>query len=748
MLLGALTAWIVARPLVNGEDIPTMLSIATNEHSLVLTLLWFLTALGWAGWRAWTGKGRWGLDAIEGSLFLIAGLMFVSALRSAAYKYAAYLMAWEWLALAVAFMLVRRLAITSGDQQRLLAALVASAVSVSAYAVFQQVDINPRTRQMVDDTLAKGTLSEETRREVEQHRERLDLGVFGPFVHPNSLSGYLGLLLPAGIGWAWLALRQRHWSWPTVLKGAAVLFAVLLMILALALTRSKGAILASVLVLLLAAMLLRLFSVRTWILSGLAGATALAVLVALQKDAGSSVDRTSGALVQRLDYWSGTWKLLTDPQHGNFFWLGVGPGNFGRWYPRFMSETAYEEISDPHNLVLDVWSSCGVFGAAALLLALALVLRQVWPTVRAADAEEDAEETDEHSVSPGQTHWEFYLGGMVGLTLGFILWALAQPHQQYYVLLDEGMVAAVRSLIWFGTFALLENIAWPGRLRVLALVAGITVLLLNLTVSGGISFPSVALPLWVMIALALNATAPAETEPSSWLAAALMVPVAAAACLAYFLLCFYPISSCTQQVRKALASTEAYERALKRTQEENVVQAQPKLAKTYEYLRTHILKPLEQAVADDPSDVHALIELSNWNGKLWDLRYEMQSKDEETIRHRALGKAQDATHLDPEGLGGYLALYRLNRLFATRADAGTKKRLYDYAAKQMRQVVDRMPTHPGFRFRLAEALRDAGNDKEAKSEARQALTLDDRTRSRFRQLTSEQHDKCKTWAGE
>lgn len=743
VLLGAITAWIVARPLVLGED-PGMLSFVTDEHGLVLTLLWFLTALGWAGWRAWTGKGRWGVDAIEGCLFLIAGLMFVSAIRGASYKHPAYLIAWEWLALAVAFVLVRRLAVTAADQHRLLAALVASAVSLSAYAVYQYVDIIPRTRDMLNKTLESDQVTEESRRGLEQQRDRLSLGVYGPFAHPNSFAGYLGLLLPAGVGWAWMSWRQRRWSWHTILACSAVL----LVIVALALTRSKGAILASVLVLLLAAMLLRLFSMRTWVLSGLATATVLAVLVAVQKDAATGVDKTTGAFARRLDYWSATWKLLNDPRHADFFWLGVGPGNFGRWYPRYMSETADEEISDPHNLALDVWSSCGVFGAAALLLALALVLRQVWPTVREPIVEDDDEEPNDDTASAGNTRWEFYLGGMVGLTLGFILWALAQPNTHPYVLLDEGMVAGLRSLLWFGMFALLENIPWPGRTRLLAVVAGIVALLLNLTVSGGISFPSVALPLWVMIALALNATAAAEDAPTSWLAAAALVPVTAALSLAYLLLCFYPVSSCTKQVRKALTSTEPYEKAIMRARQGNVMQAQPMLTRAHEYLRTHILKPLEQAATDDPSDAHAVIQLSNWNGKLWDLRHEMQSKDDETVRRLALGQAQHATRLDPEGIGGYLALYRLNKLFATRADADTKKRLHDYAAKQMRQVVERLPTHPGFRFRLAEALMDAGHDKEARIEARQALTLDERMTSPARQLTDEQRQQCKKWAGE
>src|SRR5207245_9944383 len=67
VLLGLVTALIVARPLVLGED-PGLLDQSSSATGLVLTLLWFLAAVGWAVWRAWSGETSWTVRAAQGGL--------------------------------------------------------------------------------------------------------------------------------------------------------------------------------------------------------------------------------------------------------------------------------------------------------------------------------------------------------------------------------------------------------------------------------------------------------------------------------------------------------------------------------------------------------------------------------------------------------------------------------------------------------------------------------------------------------
>src|SRR5262249_7118374 len=79
----------------------------------------------------------------------------------------------------------------------------------------------------------------------------------------------------------------------------------------------------------------------------------------------------------RTEYWTATWAMI-----GDHPWLGVGPGNFGRHYPRYMTATAFEKIQDPHNFILEIWATCGLFALLLLLAALGVFFFRVWSVVR------------------------------------------------------------------------------------------------------------------------------------------------------------------------------------------------------------------------------------------------------------------------------------------------------------------------------------------------------------------------------
>ncbi len=72
----------------------------------------------------------------------------------------------------------------------------------------------------------------------------------------------------------------------------------------------------------------------------------------------------------RLQYWRGTAKVIVAAP-----WFGVGPGNFRPHYLQHKLAETSEEISDPHNFVLDVVANAGVPGALALLLLAGVLLR-------------------------------------------------------------------------------------------------------------------------------------------------------------------------------------------------------------------------------------------------------------------------------------------------------------------------------------------------------------------------------------
>src|SRR5205823_5778207 len=110
LLLGLITALVVARPFVLGED-PGLLDPLSGTTGLALSVLWLTAGLGWAVWWAWSRREPWQGSLIEIALAGVVTLAFLSTAAAASYKHPAWLISWEWLILLVVFLLVRQLSI-------------------------------------------------------------------------------------------------------------------------------------------------------------------------------------------------------------------------------------------------------------------------------------------------------------------------------------------------------------------------------------------------------------------------------------------------------------------------------------------------------------------------------------------------------------------------------------------------------------------------------------------------------------
>jgi hypothetical protein len=404
-----------------------------------------------------------------------------------------------------------------------------------------------------------------------------------------------------------------------------------------------------------------------------------------------------------------------------------------------MAETAHEQVTDPHNFALEMWATGGVVSLLAMLATLALFF---WGTRRAWTGF-----NGEHQPSEAETgfttRWEFYLGGVGGLILGFMLWATNQAGDAVIV---GGVTAGVRSLIWFAAFALFETIPWTRSALRLALTAGVAALLLNLAVSGGISFPSVAQPLWFVAALAWNTLPPRPVARfgRSWLGRSLPVPLFAAGCLIYALFVVMPVWGCLGYVRETAAAvldwTRTFDPEWRKSLQEgaDVKQCVDLASRNRQFLDRAILRPLRKAVEQDPGNAYPYSELASWYGERWKLGPTID------LRRLAVGMARRAQELDPEGREGYLAEYRLNLLFAQFSERETQQ-FYKLAADALKKVVERDPTDARLRFQQATVLFQADRPVDARSEARRAQHLDNVSTERTRQLTDAQREQIRKW---
>jgi O-antigen ligase len=655
-LVVLVTALIVARPLVLGED-PGLFDPAADEGSMVLTFLWLVAAVGWAGWRLCYGQGAWYGGLVEVGLLVAAGCYFLSAGVAAEYRHPAWLVACEWLVLLVCLSLVRQLAGTAESRRGFFAAVLATGVCLAAYGIYQAAFELPYQHEVYRsrETLRKAWEQVTGRPmalddpELENFAERVQQNnVFGTFANPNSFAGYLALLLPLAVGFAAVAWRRRDTTWQPV----AAVVAAGLVAAALFFTHSRGANLAIILVgAVLALWFGRHFLRRrlAWSAGGVALLVVAGVVAARVPAAWTAVDRAGQSMGLRLNYWTAARGMIRDHP-----WLGVGPGNFSRYYPRYMVPTTVDEkITDPHNFVFDVWSNAGVFALAGLFLALGGGAWRLGRTAR-----RPAVVPRDPPPGEDEVPWDFYLGGMVGLVLAFALKGSTASNSDFVVV--WGAEAVGRSVVWFAAFALFWGIPWSGPSVLLALAAGMTACLLNLCVSGGIGFPSVAQPFWVLAALALTL---ATAELPGWvlrpgLPLFLPLPILAAAALVYVLLLLLPAIGCDYHLRQAqLRQNQFY-------QNRTAAQA----AKTVRTATEH----LQEAHKADPTNVQPLLELARW-------RLGSNTAPGTPQLEQALGDLDQARAVDPIGKEARRLTFELRRRLLVQVPEKERQRQLDAA---------------------------------------------------------------------
>ena len=515
------------RPYWPSEDAATGTGLSWVLASLAVAAVAIIAGLlsGTARWRwSWADAAFLGLVALVG----------LSA-SHAADRRGAINLAWEWAGIAVVYLLVRNLPRTRGESAAVAGALLASAVAVAVYGLYQGFVELPAVKRaflanapnlMREMNIEPGSASEALfRSRVLDSKEP-----FATFALPNSLAGFLVGALALALAVAADNLRREGRGSRSVALAMAAAPAAALMI-CLLMTKSRSAWIGLAVALgVIAWRSLGRISGRTIAVAAVGLAVVLGGLVAglaaaRQLDLNILTESTK-SLRYRWEYWKGTWAVLTNapnpfeprpagpvmigealpnpwPEEHAFLW-GLGPGNFAGAYLRHKLPEASEEILDPHNLVLEVWATAGLPAALALLAALGL---GVWQTLRPSReaAEDDSAVSSSASKRapdppPASPAWLIPFGAAAWIAV--LLFGKLDPFDPRHAdllgrwfLLGVGWIAAV------GLGAYL----WRRR-PIPAAGAGVAVLAIaiNLLAAGGIGVPGVALTLWVLLALGLN----------------------------------------------------------------------------------------------------------------------------------------------------------------------------------------------------------------------------------------------------
>lgn len=432
---------------------------------------------------------RFGILELSWILFLSGYWLSIAVHRE---DFEARFLAWEWTAIFGVWLFVR-----STPLERvapgLFALLVGLALAQSLSAFWQLLVEFPNLRQMVSSRdpyildqmrtigVEPGTVTEF------RFRARLEANeASGSFGHPNSLAGFLVFCLPlaASLMAAWRAQRP-------LLRGILVGLVGCCFVAMLA-TKSSSAVAATA----IAGLGVAAFVCRRWIFGSsmarllvpIAGVLIIAAAAGiLWTTLRTPVDSLPGGLRSlkfRTEWWQGSAHVIAESP----LW-GVGFGRFASHYLKYKPEFSSEEIRDPHNFLIELWASVGIFAAAFYLALLAANLvsaarSAIQPTTESADQ-------DRPTGGLGVWWW--------GAAAGVLLAVLTNDSAADFLSL------LVNHNIWIWGIGLLT--AWycrgafqDARLAAVGVVAAVSALHLQLLVSGGVHYPALMLPAWALLA--------------------------------------------------------------------------------------------------------------------------------------------------------------------------------------------------------------------------------------------------------
>jgi putative inorganic carbon (HCO3(-)) transporter len=218
---------------------------------------------------------------------------------------------------------------------------------------------------------------------------------YGSFEQPNPYAGYLGLVLPVGIGL--LVWAVAEWRGLSRFQVSGLLAAVGLLAAAMVMSWSRGAWLG------FAAALVAVNVVRsrqtTMIFAALLGIAVLILALGgldLLPDAlvqrftdflpfvsvgdlrAVQVTDANYAVIERMAHWQAALGMWTDHP-----WLGVGIGNYAAVYPAYALPKWPDPLGHAHNYYLNVAAEAGLLGLMAYLLLWGVAFWQAWKAVRA-----------------------------------------------------------------------------------------------------------------------------------------------------------------------------------------------------------------------------------------------------------------------------------------------------------------------------------------------------------------------------
>lgn len=417
--------------------------------------------------------------------------------------------AWEWIAVGVAYLLLRNLPRTRSESSALVGCLVATAVAVSAYGLYQITVELPGQRAAFQSNpravlIQLGIDPDSPGPQLQHLKDRL-LGSREPtatFALANTLAGVL--VGPAVIAVVmFLRGMGRREVWLSALLAAPM---GLILLSVLLLTKSRSAYLGLLVAMLgLAWIELKRVPLKRILMGAMVLLLGSGVLVTVASFAGQLdkqvVTESIKSMRYRTEYWRGAWGVIWEGPSRWF--VGLGPLNFAGPYLKHKLPQSSEEIVDPHNLVLDVWATAGLPAVVALLGGLVFGLRECFGRANLIPMSDESGLADKSRV-PSSSLWLVFCAWIGGWLLAIPLGGL-NPFERDPTArsLDLGMSMhwLMVGCAWIFTCFLGRSFWIRAGVTADAVGLGILAIVINLLAAGGIGYAPVSLMLWGLLAL-------------------------------------------------------------------------------------------------------------------------------------------------------------------------------------------------------------------------------------------------------
>lgn len=434
----------------------------------------------------------------------------------------------DWLCYPILTIVLVQL-LRTGFQRRLLLAVVLASAAAQAIECFDQYyfayeQTRAEYENLKEELWARQGVELDSPQVELYERRLLAHEAQGYLGHPNVAGSYLVLCAFAAAAVAW----SMWWGAGTSgrrLRGLGVAALALGLIWAAGLTGSRGALAAGTAGLALALLVVGL---KNWISTHRRKAWVLGwvcVGVGMLAAVGHGLYHGSlpgASLNFRWQYWRASADLIAD--HGL---TGVGRENFGTHYLRYKSIESPEEISNPHNLLVQTTAEWGVLGLAGMALLLlggsyVVVGAHGEPRLRCTARDDGVSARTEASTPAGR---ERVFAWACGLFVGVILLRLTLlgTSDASYLYFN----GVVTGMAWLVGFALIA----PGVSRerdpagevspvaVTGVAVGLFTLLLHDLINFALFVPAAATTFFALLAYVIAARVHRDTSPETQTAA-------------------------------------------------------------------------------------------------------------------------------------------------------------------------------------------------------------------------------------